>query len=71
MQKGGTVLDQYAIPYSDIQLGAEIGEGSFGTVYKGILRRGGDDVTVAVKTMRVDKVTEEMVGKFRGEIIAS
>ncbi len=80
MDQGGTVLSQYAIPYADIEIGSSIGEGSFGTVYKGTLRRrtksarsidGKDSgVVVAVKTMRVDKVAPSVLRKFKGEILA-
>ena len=54
MEQGGTVLDQYAIPYDDICFGPTIGEGSFGTVLEGLLR---GETKVAVKTMRVEKVS--------------
>ena len=68
MEQGGTVLDQFTIRYSDIEFGPSIGEGAFGTVYKGSLRGG---TAVAIKTMRVTKVTKKIVANFRAEIIAS
>ena len=71
MAQGGTVLDQYAVPYSDLTMGASLGEGSFGTVYQAKLKRGAGEITVAVKTMRVEKVTTEIMDKFRGEICVS
>ena len=48
--------------------GPTMGEGSFGTVYEGTLR---GETAVAIKTMRVEKVTPSVVRKFRAEIIAS
>ena len=68
MEQGGTVLEQYSIAHSDLKLGKSIGEGAFGTVLKGTLR---GETTVAIKTMRVDKVTRKVVGRFRAEILAS
>ena len=46
--------------YLDPFKGRSIGEGSFGTVYKGLLR---SETVVAVKTMRVSKVTKDVVSK--------
>ena len=43
-------------------------EGGFGTVYKGVLR---GELDVAVKTMRVTKITEAELEKFKQEIIVS
>ena len=74
MEKGGTVLDQYSIAYSELELGEPIGEGSFGTVFKGKLHKRNASslgIDVAVKRMRVEKVTPKVVTKFRAEIIAS
>ena len=65
MEEGGTVLGKYSIAYADLDLGESIGEGSFGTVYKGTLR---GEQRVAIKTMRMDKVTPDAVGKFKAEI---
>ena len=68
MEQGGSVLEQYSIAHSDLKLGKSIGEGAFGTVLKGTLR---GETAVAVKTMRVEKVTRKVVRDFRSEIIAS
>ena len=68
MEQGGTVLEQHAILYADIVMGKSLGEGAFGTVYKGtLLRRAASSLgtAVAVKTMRVDKVTPSVVRKAR------
>ena len=48
------------------KLGKAIGEGAFGTVYHGVLR---GEHQVAVKTMRVAKITEDELTKFRSELI--
>ena len=37
-ESGGTLLDTYSIKYDELKPGESIGEGSFGTVYKGTLR---------------------------------
>ena len=37
-------------------------------MYKGTLR---GETTVAVKTMRVEKVTEAVMSKFKAEVLAS
>ena len=62
MSQGGTILDQYSIKHTDLTFGSSIGMGSFGTVFKGTLR---GVITVAIKTMRVDKVTKQVVSKAR------
>ena len=68
MEQGGSVLEQYSIAYKDLELSETLGEGSFGTVLKGTLRGA---TAVAIKTMRVEKVTRMVVSDFRAEIIAS
>ena len=60
----GEVLAAYQITYSDISLGVQIGEGSFGTVYYGTFRSS----ECAVKTVRTTKVTNRMIKIFLCEI---
>ena len=70
MAGGGALIDQYALSYASLEIDREhsLGEGAFGTVFKGTLR---GETTVAVKTMRVEKVTEAVMSKFKGEVLAS
>ena len=68
MDQDSKMLLQYQIPHKDIVRGKMIGEGSFGTVYKGVLR---GEIDVAVKTMRVTKITEKELEKFRKELMVS
>ena len=65
MEEGGSAIDCYSINYNDIELGKPLGEGSFGTVHRGILR--GDQV-VAVKMMRTGKITDAKIRAFKSEI---
>ena len=58
VNEGGSLLDQYRLKHADIALGEGIGEGSFGTVYKGVLKGKG---AVAVKTVRTTRVTESSI----------
>ena len=48
-----------------MKLGATLGEGSFGTVMKGVLR---GNIPVAVKTLRVTKLSSEVLDKFKHEL---
>ena len=48
MKEGGSALRQYVIPYDSIVFGETIGEGAFGTVFKGTC----NGIEVAVKTVR-------------------
>merc|ERR1711998_572537 len=50
---------------NDLTLGEALGEGNFGTVYKGVWR----EREVAVKTMRTSKVTKHAVNDFRAEVV--
>ena len=68
MAKADHQLKAFAIPFSDIDMGEQIGEGSFGAVSKGVLR---GTTTVAIKQMRVSKVSVKAVEKFKGELIES
>ena len=62
-------LKGFAIPYADItEWGEKLGDGSFGTVFKGVLR---GTIGVAIKTMRVAKITVDALEKFKAEIIVS
>ena len=74
MSEGGSLIEQYKISLDDIEmLAAPIGEGSFGTVHRGNLKRRGVDgvevtVVVAVKTLRPTKTNTANVLAFRSEI---
>ena len=60
MAQEGSILGRYQIPYADLKMYDSIGEGAFGTVFKAVLR---GELAVAVKTMRVSKITEEQMDK--------
>ena len=60
-------LLQCQIDYDELELGPVIGEGGFGTVVSARFRR----ETVAVKHVRVGRVTEEVVLRFRNEILST
>ena len=68
MAEQGSVLRPYEIPYQDLEFGEEdvLGAGAFGTVYKGMLRGKTD---VAIKTMRISKITERELTNFKKELI--
>ena len=68
MSEGGALLARYEILHSDLKLGQRIGEGAFGTVLRGTLR---GKHQVAIKTMRVSKITKKEISKFKAELIAS
>ena len=53
MKEEGSLLDRYELPFEDIVSAHEIGQGAFGTVFKGLLR---GTIDVALKTMRVGKI---------------
>ena len=70
MSDAEAVLRPYAIKYAQIKFGvtnAKLGEGAFGTVFKAQYR----DRDVAVKTMRVSKVNEKELTKFKAELTVS
>ena len=65
--EGESVLRHYEIPHKDLEYGDNaLGAGAFGTVYKGVLR---GETEVAVKTMRVSKITEKELSNFMSELI--
>ena len=71
MAEVGAILSKYELQHADLDFGSEmtkLGEGSFGTVVKALLRGTTD---VAVKTMRVSKINPKILGKFKDELIAS
>ncbi len=59
------MLKPFAIPYEDLAFGRKLGEGSFGTVFKALLR---EVIPVAIKTLRVTKITAEVLDKFKAEL---
>ena len=63
------MINRYALPYKaiEIDLNNPLGEGSFGTCYKGVYQ----EQSVAIKTMRVEKVTKREMSKFKAEVLAS
>ncbi len=65
MESEEAMLKPFAIAFSDLDLGATLGEGSFGTVKKGVLR---GNITVAVKTLRVTKISSTVLNKFKQEL---
>eukprot|EP00055_Hartaetosiga_balthica_P003202 m.6891 g.6891 ORF g.6891 m.6891 type:complete len:707 (-) comp2670_c0_seq1:381-2501(-) len=44
------------IPYSDIELGKELGAGEFGKVYRGVYKSAAGKIDVAIKTLQADKI---------------
>lgn len=62
MSEGGSVLDPYKLKWDEIELGKALGEGSFGTVYEGMLR-GKEEV--AIKTMRTTAINEGNIRSFQ------
>ena len=68
METEDKMLKPFAIAFSDLSLGATLGEGSFGTVMKGVLR---GSIPVAVKTLRVTKISSEVLNKFKLELRVS
>ena len=72
MAESDAVLRPYALAHDDIDFGENektpLGEGSFGTVYRAVLR---STVSVAVKTMRVSKINDRELAKFKSELLAS
>ena len=65
MESEENMLKPFAIKFSDLVLGDTLGEGSFGTVVKGMLR---GNIAVAVKTLRVTKLSSEVLDKFKQEL---
>ena len=71
MNDGGTLLAAFELPYGSLSFGPDcisLGEGSFGTVFKATLR---GEHSVAVKTIRVSKIDERVLAKFKSELLAS
>ena len=68
MESEENMLKPFAIAFSDLDLGDTLGEGSFGTVVKGVLR---GNIAVAVKTLRVTKISTEVLNKFKQELKVS
>jgi len=69
MSEGGSLLSQHELIYTDLSFSDPmrvLGEGSFGTVYHAVYR---GNETVAVKTMRVGKISSVELEKFKSEII--
>jgi len=65
MESEESMLKPFSITFSELDLGASLGEGAFGTVLKGVLR---GNIPVAVKTLRVTKLTSEVLNKFKQEL---
>ena len=61
------MLKSFSVRFEDLVLGEKVGEGSFGTVYKG--RYGG--AIVAIKQLRVNQINRSLVRAFKSEIRAS
>lgn len=68
MNEGGSLLASYAISYDSLKFDKKIGEGSFGAVWRGSMH---DGETVAIKRMRVGRVTPGALRKFKEEVLAS
>ena len=72
MAESDAVLRPFELSHTDLDFGEEektrLGEGSFGTVYRAVLR---GTCNVAVKTMRVSKISEDELTKFKSELLAS
>ena len=62
--------EAHRLPFSDLDWGSgprsKLGEGSFGTVFKATLR---GTHQVAVKTMRVSRISPSELVKFKSELI--
>lgn len=54
------------IPYSDLKIGAEVGSGAFGTVYKAKWISRAE--TVAVKVLHAHKFSDEVLAQFTAEL---
>ena len=65
MESEEAMLKPFALLFGDLVFGDTLGEGSFGTVVKGMLR---GNIPVAVKTLRVTKLSSEMLNKFKLEL---
>jgi hypothetical protein len=65
MESEENMFKPFAITFSDLDLGATLGEGSFGTVMQGVLR---GNIPVAVKTLRVTKLSSTVLNKFKHEL---
>ena len=65
MAQEKATLAAYEIKFADLELFELLGEGSFGRVVRGTLR---GEHEVAVKTMRIAKITEEELEKFKREL---
>ncbi|KAK0061791.1 venus kinase receptor [Biomphalaria pfeifferi] len=58
-------VDVWELPRKDVVLNRILGEGAFGTVMGGELKKGRDWVAVAVKTLKLDHTIEEKLDFFR------
>ena len=65
MESEESMLKPFSITFGDLNLGATLGEGSFGTVMQGVLR---GNIPVAVKTLRVTKLNSTVLNKFKKEL---
>ena len=68
MAEHKAALKPYEIEFARLERHESIGEGGFGTVFRGVL----DGTTlVAIKTVRVSKIEENEIAKFKGELMVS
>ena len=70
--EGGSQLSQYKISYAALSFDEPVnclGEGSFGSVLKGVLTQPSRTFVVAVKTVRTTKLKQSAVRDFMHEII--
>ena len=65
MESEEAMLKHFAVSFGDLDLGATLGEGTFGTVVKGVLR---GNIPVAVKTLRMTKLSSEVLDSFKHEL---
>lgn len=60
-----TTEASFNLPLADLELKDKLGAGCFGCVLKGIYKRGGQKIPVAVKTLKLDDETGKVLTSFQ------